>query len=46
MVNDDNKEKPDFDWSRIDWQCDKGICEYDDRIAGKCECYNAERKDK
>lgn len=24
----------------IDWQCDEGICEHTDRVAGKCACYN------
>jgi len=27
----------------IDWQCDDGICEHTDRVAGKCACYNKER---
>ena len=26
----------------IDWQCDEGICEHTDRVAGKCACYNKE----
>lgn len=28
----------------IDWQCDEGICEHADRIAGKCACYNKEQQ--
>lgn len=28
----------------IDWQCDKGICEYNDRTTGKCDCYNEEEE--
>ena len=28
----------------IDWQCDEGICEYTDRVAGKCACYNKEMR--
>ncbi len=27
---------------QIDWQCDRGICEYSDRINGQCQCYNEE----
>lgn len=29
--------------TKIDWQCDDGICEHTDRVAGKCACYNKER---
>ena len=28
--------------AEIDWQCDDGICEHTDRVAGKCACYNKE----
>ena len=28
----------------IDWQCDDGICEHTDRVAGKCACYNKETR--
>lgn len=28
----------------IDWQCDKGICEYNDRTTGKCDCYNKQEE--
>lgn len=27
---------------KIDWQCDDGICEHTDRVAGDCACYNKE----
>ena len=29
---------------QIDWQCDRGICEYSDRINGQCQCYNEDLK--
>ena len=28
--------------NEIDWQCDDGICEHTDRVAGDCACYNKE----
>lgn len=30
------------DDKEIDWQCDRGICDYNARACGNCDCYNAE----
>ena len=35
-------KRGDISRPQIDWQCDKGICEYSDRKNGQCQCYNEE----
>ena len=35
-------KRGDISRPQIDWQCDKGVCEYSDRKNGQCQCYNEE----